>query len=406
MALSDPALTYDPTDAALQLDPYPKLRRIRAEAPVQETPYGVVFFRFAEVRQMLTDPRLSADDREGTSLRNQRIKEANVGTLPPQGTMARLDPPDHTRLRKLVQMAFTPKAIEKMRPYAERAVAPLLDAMGGKERVDLIREFAYGLPFNIISEMLGIPVEERSNLMRYTHAANGLMDVALTVDDIRAAAEGNRQLRAFIGEQIHKKREEPGDDILSALIAAEDDGDVLTHLEMVDTARLLYSAGHETTMNMIGNGVIALTTHRDQLDAFKRGEVDVKGAVEEILRYDSPVQLHARITRDEPVSFGGIEIPPRTVVIGHAGSANHDPDKFGPDADDLDLSREAARQHLSFGFGIHHCIGAALSRLEGEVAFPMLFEAFPNLSLDDENPPTPRRNQFFRGWDPLPVRLG
>lgn len=405
MAVLDPSVSYDPTDPEFQLNPYAKLARIREEAPVQETPYGVVFFRFPEVRQMLTDPNLSADDSDGTSLRNQRIKEAGVGKLPPQGTMARVDPPDHTRLRKLVQMAFTPKAIEKMRPYAETAVAGLLDQMRGKDRVDLIREFAYGLPFNVISEMLGIPVADRSNLIKHTHAANRLMDVAVTVDAVRAAADANHALRAFLGEQINKKRQRPGDDILSALIVAEDAGDQLTHQEMIDTARLLYGAGHETTMNMIGNGVTAMLAHPEQLDAFKRGEVDVKNAVEEILRFDSPVQLHARITRDQPLQLGGVEIPPRTVVIGHAGSANHDPDRFGADADDLDLSRENARQHLSFGFGIHHCIGAALSRLEGEVAFPMLFEAFPDLALDPENPPQPRSNQFFRGLDPLPVRL-
>ena len=399
-------LKYDPFEAGFVENPYAQLARMREQEPVHFSEYGtVMFFRYPEVRQMLTDPGLSADDRQAESRKAKMVREAGVDPLPPEGTMPRVDPPEHTRLRKLVQMAFTPRAIEGMRPYTVSATQKLIDRMRTMETCDLIREFAYGLPFNVISEMLGIPDEDRADLNSHTHAIVRMMDIALTNEHVHAADRATKAVGEYLGRQIEKKRQNPSDDIMSALIAAEESGDALSTQEIIDQTLLLYTAGHETTMNLIGNGVIALLRSPEQFQMLRDGSADVKNAVEEFLRYDSPVQMHARVTRDEPYAFGGVEIPPRTVVIGHCGAANHDPDKFGGDAGKLDITRENARQHLSFGFGIHHCIGAALTRLEGEVAFSMLIEAFPNLSLVPGDEPEFRNNQFFRGVETLPVKL-
>lgn len=399
-------LKYDPFEAGFVDNPYIQLGRLREQEPVHFSEYGtVMFFRYPEVRQMLTDPGLSADDRHAESRKLRMIRDAGVGTLPPEGTMPRVDPPEHTRLRRLVQMAFTPRAIEQMRPYTVAATEKLLDRMAGMETCDLIREFAYGLPFNVISEMLGIPDEDRADLNAHTHAIVRMMDIALTNEHIYAADRATRAVSGYLGAQIDKKRQNPSDDIISAMIVAEESGEVLTKQEIIDQTVLLYTAGHETTMNLIGNGVVSLLRHPEQLELLKTGQADVKNAVEEFLRYDSPVQMHARVTREEPYVFGGVEIPANTVVIGHCGAANHDPERFGDRAGELDITRENARQHLSFGFGIHHCIGAALTRLEGEVAFELLLERFPNLSLVPGSEPAFRNNQFFRGLETLPVRL-
>jgi cytochrome P450 len=285
-------------------------------------------------------------------------------------------------------------------------VAVLLDeaaeAAAGGEPVDLIARFAFPLPFQVITDLLGMPPGNRDELRAWSHDITRFLEPLTTADELDAALASGDHMEAHLRDAIEWKRRNMADDLLSAMIAAEEAGDRMSPAELVDQVRLFYIAGHETTVNLIGNGTLALLRHRDQLERLVADPELDANAVDELLRYDSPVQMSRRIMLAD-LEVGGEAATRGDLVLTVLGSANRDPAKWGPTADDLDLGRTGAGAHLSFGSGIHHCLGAALARLEGVEAVPALVRRFPGMELADE----PRRNGrvILRGLDHLPVAL-
>jgi cytochrome P450 len=314
-----------------------------------------------------------------------------------------LDPPDHTRIRRLAQQAFTPRRIETLTGRIQALVDELLDAVEPDGGMDVIADLAFPLPFAVISELLGMPDTDRDEMRQWSHTLVKGLEPIVTADDFPSILDAGDHLTAHVQAAIEWKRREPGDDLLSALIAAEEAGDRLSPDELQDQVVLLYLAGHETTVNLIGNATIALLRNPDQL-ALLRSEPDlIANAVDELLRYDSPVQFSRRITLHD-LELGGEEIPAQSFVFTCLGGANRDPAHFGPSAERLDLRRRDAPHHLSFGGGIHHCLGAVLARAEARAALGSMAARFPGLVLADPDPPWNGR-MVLRGLDALPVRF-
>ncbi len=391
-------------------DPYPFFDLLREHDPVHQTPLGVYMLsRHADASAAVRDPALSNDER------NSELYEAFAASNPPpegdfaeesrNATMLFLDPPDHTRLRGLVSKAFTPRVIGRLRPRIEQLVDELLDAVvaRGDGRMDVVAELAYPLPVVIICELLGIPPDDHATFQGWSR------DLAHSIDPDplvtpeqreRIEAAGDAFLEYFLA-LIERRRQALGDDLLSGLIAAEEAGDRLSEAELLGTALLLLIAGHETTVNLIGNGTLALLRQRDQLERLRADPSLDHNAIEELLRYDSPVTFTQRITLAD-YEVGDVTIPPRQQVIAILAAANRDPAVF-PEPERLDLGRAEANRHLAFGGGHHFCLGAALARLEGEVAVPTLVRRFPALELAGD----PERRDTFtlRGLEHLPVTI-
>src|SRR4051794_29452281 len=298
-------------------------------------------------------------------------------------SMLDLDPPDHTRLRKLVSKAFTPRTIEAMTPAVERLADEALDRIDDAGTVDLIDALAFPLPFTVISLMLGMPDTDTDRLRELSGTVVRSLEPVPDEQTVRAIVDADIQLGELAAEAIAWKRLHPADDLLTALINAEDSGDVLTEDELKAQVILLYVAGHETTVNLIGNGTLALLRDRDQL-ALWGGRPDLdENAVEELLRFDSPVQMSGRVTIED-YEVDGTVIPAGSRIIAGLAAANRDREAFGPDADRVRVDRENSRQQVSFGAGIHHCLGASLARLEGRTAVASLIRRFPDIQLDGE----------------------
>jgi cytochrome P450 len=370
-------------------DPYAQYRAVREADPVHLSPVGVwAIFRYDDVQRVLRDPRLSVEERyarESVLPPSSPELQALLDRRRERGSraMLNLDPPDHHRLRRLVQKVFTPRVVESLRPRVRQLVDEMLDDAVSREphALDIIADLAFPLPFVVISEMLGMPEgRDRLELRTWSGALVRTFDPTITPEEVVAAIDAGEKMGAYVSETIDWKRDHPGDDLLTALIAAEDAGDRLSQDELVDQVALLFIAGHETTVNLVGNGTLALLRNRAQLEILAREPDLVANAVEELLRYDSPVQMSRRITLEE-LEIGGHAIPAGRFVMTCLGSANHDPEVFGADADDLDLHRTNAAQHVSFGGGVHHCLGAALARLEGQVALGTLVRRFPGIEL-------------------------
>lgn len=391
-------------------DPYPWFHRLRELEPVHETPLGTYMLsRHADASAAVRDPALSNDER------NSELYQAFLEANPPTGddfaeqtrqaTMLFLDPPDHTRLRGLVSKAFTPRVIGRLRPRVEELVAELLDGVmaRGEGHMDVVTDLAYPLPVVIICELLGVPAADHPTFQGWSR------DLAHSIDpdplispeqQARIEAAGNAFVEYFLA-LIEERRRSLGDDLLSGLIAAEEAGDRLSEEELLGTALLLLIAGHETTVNLIGNGTLALLRHRDQFERLRADPALDHNAVEELLRYDSPVTFTQRITLEE-YQVGETVLAPRKQLIPILAAANRDPEVF-PDPDCLDLARPEANRHLAFGGGHHFCLGAALARLEGEVAIPTLVRRFPELELAGE--PVRRDTFTLRGLERLPVTV-
>jgi len=369
-------------------DPYPFYAQLREEAPVHRDPLRGVWMvmRYHDAERVLRDTATFS------------ARQGNAGG----GTMLVTDPPEHTRLRSLVSQAFTPRRVAEMAPRIEAIVRDLLDRMAGKDEFDAIAEFAYPLPITVIAELLGVDPERRDFFR-----AEGLK-VAYSLGPSpdpeamrRVGSGGGRDnLFAYFEELIEKRRKEPRDDLISALTQAEMKGDVLTHAELLAMLFLLLVGGHETTVNLIGNGLLALLRHPEQLALLRARPELAQSAVEELLRYDSPVQYSGRVCVQE-VELSGVRIRPGEAVRAITGSANHDPAVFAePDA--LDITREP-NPHLAFGTGIHHCLGAALARLEGRIAIPAFLARYPRLALATDDPHW-RPALVLRGLEALPLR--
>jgi cytochrome P450 len=375
---------FNPFAEGFTDDPYPHYAELRAAAPVHESPLGFwVLSQYEDVSALLRSGH-SVEEHHLAPGPIQELSQSVYGDRAHRMnglSMLDQDPPDHTRLRRLVTKAFTPRAVEALEPKIVTLVDQALDRIAEAGHVDLVAELAFPLPFAVISEMLGTPAVDQVRLRDLSGAlVRGLEPV---VDpQLWARIKSADDELAVIGrEMIDWKRQHPADDLLTALIAAEDDGDTLSDEELVAQVLLLYVAGHETTVNLIAGGVLALLRNPDQLELLRAQPGLAANAVEELLRYDSPVQMSRRITI-EPYRVRDEEIPPGTFVFASLASANRDVTFWGADAGELRLERANARQHTSFGAGVHHCLGAALARLEARVAIARLVARFPTLALD------------------------
>ncbi len=381
-------------------DPYPLYRKLRELDPVHRSPAGpLILTRHADATAVLRDPRFSSNPSHLGGERPQ-VGPRRVDTK----VLLFLDPPDHTRLRSLVAKAFTPAVVRRLRPRVEQLVAELLDAAAERGSLELIADLAYPLPVAVICELLGVPAEDRALFGTWSSDASRLLDRDIDLDEA-AVERGGAAIAGFteyFGGLIQRRRAEPRDDLLSGLIAAEEDGQRLSWEELFTTIILLYLAGHETTVNLVGNGALALLRHPDQLERLRRDPSLAPLAVEELLRYDSPVHLTARIATTG-LAVADVPVPRGDQVIALVAAANHDPAVFA-DPEGLDVGRRDNR-HLSFSAGMHYCLGAALARLEGELAFTALLRRFPRLELTDPDPQL-REHFVLRGLRSLNLRIG
>jgi cytochrome P450 len=405
MSQTMPPPVFDPFAPGFTDDPYPQYAALRAGAPAGRHPLGFwLLTRYEDIAALLRANMSVEDgnitDRELLSLREQLFGEEQAGSR--ARSMLDRDPPDHTRLRRLVSKAFTPRAVEALRPRITGLVDEMLDAAEGQRQVDLVDALAFPLPFAVIGEMLGTPPADHERIRQLSGTVVRSLEPVNDPGTARAIVEADAELTQIAAEMIAWKRAHPAGDLLTALINAEDDGDVLGDEELISQTLLLYIAGHETTVNLIAGGTLALLRHPDQLARLREDPGLTVNAVEEMLRYDSPVQATRRITL-EPASFGDVTIPAGSFVMALLGSANRDESFFGPDAGRLRLDRENARQHVSFGAGPHHCLGASLARMEAAIALDRLVTRFPGLALDGE--PTWNGRINLRGPARLPVSL-
>jgi cytochrome P450 len=402
-----PPPLFDPFAPGFTDDPYPQYAVMRAQAPVYAHPFGFWLLTGYEGVSWLLRAGLSVeDDNVAADSLLRQMREATFGEevlRESARSMLDRDPPDHTRLRRLVSKAFTPRAIQALRPRITELVDEMLGAMAAERRVDLVDALAFPLPFSVIAEMLGTPPADHDRIRQLTGTVVRSLEPVADPGLAKAIVAADEELRQIAAEMIAWKRANPADDLLTALIHAEDGGDVLDDEELTAQTLLLYIAGHETTVNLIAGGTLALLRHPGQLALLRQDPGLVPGAVEELLRYDSPVQASRRITL-EPVTVGGTTIPAGAFVMASLGSANRDESFWGPDAAELDLRRENARQHVSFGGGPHHCLGASLARLEACIAFERLTTRFPDLALDGDVVWNGRIN--LRGPAHLPVSVG
>ena len=393
--------SFNPMDPEFLADPYPTYHRLRAEDPVHHSPLGFwVLTRYEDVSSVLRDPRFIKEPLAA-------LVAARFGAEVPRGvglSMLDRDPPDHTRLRGLVSKAFTPRVVEGLRPRIQQIVDGLIARAQAVGSMDVIEEFAYPIPVNVICEMMGVPVQDHERFKGWSlDIARGLDSVWLPPDSEvpRRSAAARHAMSGYFRELIAARRASPRGDLLSALIAAEEAGDKLSEEELVATCILILIAGHETTVNLIGNGVLALLRHPDELDRLRRTPALITSAVEELLRYDGPVQRTARVASDD-ATIGGRTIRKGDMVMPFIGAADRDPAQF-PDPDRLDLSRGDNR-HLAFGWGIHFCLGAPLARVEGQIAIDALVRRLPRLALVGDTPEY-RQSLTLRGLKTLPVKF-
>lgn len=386
---------FNPFDPAVMADPYPYYRRMREEDPVHwnDTVRAWFLTRHPDVVELLRDDRFSAD-----RARSERFRPPPPHRRRPGKSMLVLDPPDHTRLRNLVNKAFAPRTVERLRPRVEAITAEILDRIDGGVGFDLVRDFAYPLPVIVIAEMLGVPAADRAGFQQWSGVLVRGLDPVVSDEEREMVFDARDALLDYLRGVLMHRRREPQDDMLTSLIAAEENGDIFSEDELLAMCNLLLVAGHETTVNLIGNGVLALLENPDQLDRLRRDPDLIGTAVDELLRYTSPVQWTGRVAAAE-IELGGRTIQPPQSVIGILGAANRDPEVF-PDPDRLDLGRHP-NPHVAFGRGIHFCLGAPLAHLEAEVAMPMLLERFPRLRMAGE--PEQRTTWVLRGLRRLPV---
>ncbi|MGW9592340.1 cytochrome P450 family protein [Streptomyces chartreusis] len=385
----------DPADGLID-HPHDVYRRLRDTAPVHRiagadgNPAWVVT-RYQDVREALTDPRLSVDKRHA--------KEGNYQglTLPPalDANLLNMEAPDHTRIRRLVVRAFTARRVEQLRAPIRETADRLLDALGPHGTTDLIASYAAPLPITVICDLLGVPDRHRRDFRVWT-------DTLVAPDPSRPqeAKAAVVAMLGFFGELLAAKREEPADDLLSDLIAVRDEGDRLSEDELMSLAFLILFAGYENTVQLIGNAVLALLRHPEQLDALRADPKRIAAAVEEFHRFEGPALLAIRRFPTEDMTIGGVPVPAGETVLLSLAAANRDPARF-PDPDRLDLSRDTSG-HLALGHGVHHCLGAPLARAETEIALTALLERFPELALADGEPQW-RRSLRARGLLALPV---
>ncbi|MEV7087999.1 cytochrome P450 [Streptomyces sp. NPDC093085] len=390
--MSDPT-----TEPAFPRGPYPAYAAQSSRCPVQQVLAGsggrgsYLVTGYEEAREALADPRLSKDTAAFFA-----GKESRRGLHPAVAhSMLATDPPDHTRLRRLVTGSFTARAVEELRPFIARATDTLLDQWAAEGPVDLVAELAVPLPVIVICELLGVPEADRAEVRRWS----GDLFAAGAPDTIDAASHS---LADYMARLIADKRARPGNALLDRLISARDGDDRLSEEELVSLGVLLLVAGHETTTNFLGTAVLSLLQRPSEFQRLRRRPTEVASSLDELLRFDSPVSTATFRFATEPVTLGGVEIPAGEPVLVAIGAANRDPARW-PKPDDLDLDRSAAG-HLSFGHGIHRCVGAPLAKAEADIVLRKLLSRFPDIRLAVPGEElTWRRTRLVRGLAALPV---
>jgi hypothetical protein len=395
---------FNPLSPVFIRDPYPFYARLRTADPMHLTPFGAfVASRHAEISLVLRDKRFGKD----FVARSTRRYGAQIMEEPVFRSMShwmlQQDPPDHTRLRGLVVKAFTARRVEDMRPRIQAVVDEALDRVAPRGHMDLIEDFAFRLPVAIICDMLGIPEEHREVFYQSSRDGGRLLDpVPLSPAEIAEANAGHAVAQLYFQQLFELRRRNPGDDLTTQLVQAEEDGSKLSNEELIANIILLFGAGHETTVNLIGNGLLALYRNPDQLALLKANPALISIAIEEFLRYDSSVQMTGRVALEDIDDIGGRKIPKGEVVLCLLGSANRDPAVYPDRPDRLDVTRPDVRP-LSFGGGIHLCLGAQLARIEAEIAIATLLRRLPELRLDDAENPEWRPTFVLRGLKRLPA---
>jgi cytochrome P450 len=390
---------FNPLSPEFRLNPYPTYHRLRTEDPVHSStllPSTWVLSRHADVMLVLRDARFGRADAEAFWL-------GRVGPGPAHEVITKWmlfrDPPDHTRLRTLVSKAFTPRAIEGMRERIQTIVNELLDSVQSDGGMDVISALAYPLPVLVICEMLGVPAKDRDIFKTWSSNVGRILDPILTPEVVAQGHAVMASMSDYFRGLIAQLRKNPQDNLLDAMIAAEEQGDRLSEDELLANCILLFAAGHETTVNLIGNGTLALLRNPDQLALLQARPDLIESTIEECLRYDSPVQITGRRPKED-VEIGGKRIQSGEMIFTLIGAANRDPEQFS-EPDRFDITRNDSR-HLAFGHGIHFCLGASLARLEAQIAIGALVRRLPHLRL---HPTTPQWRDAFtlRGLQSLPV---
>ena len=401
---ADSAPLFDPLAPEFIRNPYPYYERLRTTDPMHLTPFGTfVASRHAEASLVMRDKRFGKDYVERTIRRyGPKIMEEPVFRSMSHW-MLQQDQPDHTRLRGLVVKAFTARRVEDMRPRIQQIVDETLDRIIPQGKMDLIEDFAFRLPVTIICDMLGIPEEHREVFYSGSRDGGRLLDpVPLTPAEIQQGNTANAMAAMYFQQLFELRRKTPGDDLITQLLQAEEDGSKLSNEELTANIILLFGAGHETTVNLIGNGLLALHRNPDQLALLKANPQLITNAIEEFLRYDSSVQLTGRVALEDIDDLGGKKIPKGESVLCLLGSANHDPAVYPDRPHRLDITRPNVKP-LSFGGGIHFCLGAQLARIEAEIAISTLLRRLPDLRLDDAVNPEWRPTFVLRGLKRLPA---
>jgi pimeloyl-[acyl-carrier protein] synthase len=399
-------MMFDPRSPEFRADPYSYYLMLRQGAPIFFLPQMNMWFctRYDDCNALLRDARLGQQ-----ILRVMTREELGLPPEPPAEYLPLIqmqrkwmlfsDPPDHTRLRMLVHKAFTPRIIEQLREHIEAITDELLDRIQDAGEMDVIADLAVPLPVTVIAELLGVPVEDQATFRSWSRELAGTLEL---IDDpalYERATQATLEFDAYFRALAAERRRQPREDLLTALVQAEEAGDKLTEEELVSTCILLLIAGHETTVNLIGNGTLALLRNPDQMRRLQQNPALIKTAIEELLRYDSPVQMTTRWVLED-LEFKGNSMKKGQQVALMLGAANRDPDRF-EDPDQLDITREN-NKHLAFGNGIHFCLGAPLARLEGQIAIDALRRRMPGLRLAVEAPPF-RDTFVLRGLQTLPV---
>ncbi|SHN46960.1 cytochrome P450 [Cryptosporangium aurantiacum] len=384
------------TTTAGREDPYSRYARLREISPIVRAPDGaLVVTTYADCGTVLRDARFRKLPPDLLAFVGVATWRDHPALRQLFTSMLMLDPPDHTRLRRLVSSAFTPRRVEALRPAIERMVDELLADLDGEH--DFVASFAFPLPVNVIGELLGVPAADRPRFQLLVRDWTQILEV-LTPEVLSRADPAAATIRDYLADLLDERRRHPADDLLSALVQAQAADDRLTDDEVVANAALLFAAGFETTTNLLANGLAALLEHPDQARLLAERPDLARSGVEELLRFDSPVQLSPRIVA-EPIELAGVTVAPGERVVAYLGAGNHDPARFAQ-PDQLQLDR-ADNAPLSFGGGIHYCLGAPLARLEAQIALPALLRRFPKLA--PAGPARRRESLSLKGFTTLPV---
>ena len=378
-------VSFNPFDPEFRKNPHPFYDRLRTEEPVHRTPLGfVVLTRYEDVANTLRNNDFSRDIEVNANLPEsptRKFRRENERSK----SMLNLDPPDHTRLRRLVSKSFTPSAIEKLRPRIQQLVDDALANAKRTGHLELVEELAFPVPFQVISDLLAMPTERGEELREWSQIITATLEPTTGVEELEKGQEAIAKMRPYLEEIIQHRRRNMGDDMLSSLIAVEEQGEKLNNDELMSFVILLYIAGHETTVNLIGNSVHALLTHPEQLDVM-RHETCTPNMVDELLRFNGPVQHTIRtplVDISIPVNGQEMLIKKGSLVLASLGAGNHDPSVFS-NPHQLDFSRSNSNRHLAFAAGVHYCLGASLAKLETEVAVGTLVKTFKSIEFDTQ----------------------